>query len=113
MREILIDKHRSPQKATGVDYGPNTNFNRELAHFMAFEDKRFGGSIAHWKFLNSAVTFEKNGVKTKFGRSNYCYTYFTIKIKHIFEIKVQICTHLLGQSINKTYYRSITLNDIS
>ena len=60
---------------TSVDEDLKANFDRELSHLGALEDRYYGNSHAHREYLFKTTTNQKFHVKTSFGISPQCYQY--------------------------------------
>ena len=58
-----------------MDEDLKANFDRELSHLGALEDRYYGNSHKHGDYLFQTTTKQKFHVKTNFGVSNESYSY--------------------------------------
>ena len=75
-KTIIYDTHRLLAKDyTSVDEDLKANFDRELSHLGALEDRFYGNSFKHGDYLFKTTTSQKFHVKTNFGVSQHSYSY--------------------------------------
>ena len=71
---MIYDIQRTlAQDFTSVDEDLKANFDRELSHLGAMEDRFYGNSFLHGKYLVDTTTSQKFHVKTNFGISPNSY----------------------------------------
>ena len=69
-----IQRHMA-QDFSSVDEDLKACYDRELAHLGAVEDRYYGNSYEHGKFITETTKGQQFFVKTKFGISDKCYKY--------------------------------------
>ena len=75
-KTLVYDIHRQmAQDFSSVDEDLKACYDRELADLGAVEDRYYGNSFNHGKFLTETTKGQRFFVKTKFGISNACYQY--------------------------------------
>ena len=75
-KNLVNNVHRHLAKDfSSVDEKLKACYNRELAHLGAVEDRYYGNTYKHGKFLTETTKGQRFYVKTKFGISDTCYKY--------------------------------------
>ena len=75
-KTLIYDIHRSlARDFTSVDEDLKANFDRELSHIGAIEDRFYGNSYQHGQYLFNTTSSQEFHVKTSFGISTNHYTY--------------------------------------